>query len=479
MSISPQRDERMELYEAFKKSLAEGSDDAFFDADDLVVIVDQASDMSDTYVMMEALMRGYRYFADNDELAVRRAALYGLLGMPEGVTNAVAHHSEASSPLWKILEIANSNPDKETLIGLLDNFLQEVKTLDDESAIRLVQTAAGLDAFSWLLKNEVELRRKTEYLPSLLFEIYINAPEGRALPRKKRIAMLEELTEIEPFSLDFWTCLGREHMAAGKFKNALSDADYALAIDSESEHALAIKAGALMEMNRIDEAVALLTPMREAFTEGIIGTLLAQLYVTRGEYDELLELANKHPESREIMDIMLRSDMPDFLKILPLFGHYKATDDHEGWMDWVMEYYSTGQFAVAKDLLSVAGDSIKLTDQQQNLFYSCAYLSGAYELLSLTFEHALSSGGHMTPDLVVAGLLSAMRCETKAKVKSLFSKLKDALPLRMFDTWTLSTTLRAVGFSSFMGMAEHVISLPGKINVDLIDIFEPPTHFPE
>ena len=156
MSIEKPANERLKLYERFRDSLAKGgdSDAEFFDADDLLIIIDQAVDLDDEYVEIEAIMRGYRFFPDNEELRARRAFLYFDLNLDRGVENIQAALSP-DSPMKKILSLRSKEGsiDPDTAKRVLDSIVVDGRKFDDETIIQLVDCASACECYDWLKAN--------------------------------------------------------------------------------------------------------------------------------------------------------------------------------------------------------------------------------------------------------------------------------------------------------------------------------------
>jgi len=253
MSIERPANERLALYERFKQSLAKGSDDdEFFDADDLIIIIDQAVDLEDEYVEIEAIMRGYRFFPDNEELASRRAFLYYDLNLDEGVDNMRTRLPE-DSPMTRILGMRRmeNSGDEKMFTEILDGIVNAPGLLDDETIIQLIDCASACGCYGWIKDNEKRLRAKTDYLPTLLYEIFIVADmQG---DHEYSVRLLEELTELEPFNIDFWNALAQVQAlptpdeGEADLDGALASIDFALAIDSDNAQALTLKASILLQ----------------------------------------------------------------------------------------------------------------------------------------------------------------------------------------------------------------------------------------
>ena len=480
MSVNKPANERLELYENFKNSLRDASDSDYYDAEDLIVIIDQAVDLQDDYVRIEALMRGYRYFADNEELAVRRGFLFYDLSLQEG-TQAMANHPMANGPLWTLLKM-RANADKisqESAHKKLEKLIERTEEFDDESIIQLIDCAAACGLTDWIIGNEERLRKKCEYLPALLYELYIVASErGETAYAIKK---LEELTEIEPFNFDFWLNLAQEYISSGRDEDALSALDYALAIESDNMSATALSATAQIHLERYGDAEETLRPYIETMMNDDlpIVSLYARALVGLNRRPEAIELlkdrsANR-PDDVATIDLLLRLEAAG---MKPLLKYHYETIGREHVTEWIEranEYYNQGEYPAAAKLFHILYEDKALPNEDFAAFYSALYVTGQYDLLANWFINFLNVfPQQLTPDICVAGLLSMLRREDFEGAKIAVKTLERMFPLKLRTQWHISSTLTAVGFSTFLNMLGAMLKHPEHFDIEAIDIFTPP-----
>lgn len=486
MSIEKPANERLELYNRFKQSLKEGADDdRFYDADDLIIIHDQAVDLDDQYVQIETLMRGFRYFPENEELATRRGFLYYDLNLDNGVNDMLENHTD-NSPMWDLLKVRLRETDEAAAADIraaLDRLLQHPDRFDDETVIQLVDAASAAGCYSWLKENEKALRKKTEYLPSLLYELFIVSDLNGDRPYGMKL--LEELTEIEPFNLDFWLALAQTQLQELDPEGALASCDYAMAIASDDVNVLSTKATALGLLGRFEEVIELVDPVLAADPTSILAEskVRALIGMNRPElmqeaFDILYRLTHLYPENRALTGLALEVNMPGIEKAL--LRHYDACSeaDRDDWFEWARRLYVSGHPAEAADLLEVLRRKGKLDFAGMKFLASALYTGGRFEECATHFLETLGeSPKDVSPDLAVAGLLSLLRLKRKSECKKALKVLLDMFPLNIKSDWMISSTLETIGFSSFIGMLNTMLKGNGNVDLDVLDIFHLPSNY--
>ncbi len=489
MSIDRPANERLKLYERFKQSLAEGSDADFFDADDLVIIIDQAVDLEDEYVQIEALMRGYRFFPDNAELKNRRAFLYYDLNLDAGVKDMLDVNHDAS-PMWEILKVrsaaasaASADADfSDKARKMLSEILVRYDKFDDETVIQFVDCAADCGLFDWLVKKEKALRSKTDYLPSLLYELFVVA-DGRG-DSAYSLRLLEELTEIEPFNIDFWNALAQTQSSADNLAEALSATDYALAIDSDNAMALTLRASVLIRMARYAEALEIIDQLIE--TDGS-SALLCELKVRAlygmGDTAAMLSALDRYvrefPADSNLINLALYI-MPVNIGDL-LQKHYVAipSETRRQWQDLAHVYYTSGKLREAAAMLYCALLNEDLSYHGLKMLATCYYCGKDYKAALALLRMAIDEPEQMLliPDVVIGGILASLRLDGKRKTKQLYREVLQHFPLSVREDWTMSSVMQKVGFTSLMGLLNDLLEQSGRVDVEEIDIFNVPRYY--
>lgn len=477
MSLEKPLNERQELYEAFRRHLANPSDNKFFDADDLVIIIDQAVDIDDTYVQFEAVIQGLKYFPDNEEINVRKGFLFYNIECDEGVLETLEQR-KGNSPLWTILRLRVNETilSAETADELLNQVLNSTDKFDDELAIQIVDAAAATMRHDWLVANEQQLRAKTEYLPALLYEMY--NVFTRSPHRARALEILDELVEMEPFVVDFWIALAREQSVDDQYDKALTSIDYALAIESDNAQAISLKASLLGESSKHQEVFQLLDPIKQAGCifdnpPEVVAYFYA-LYETsrKEEAFDMLETNFSFNHDHHFVDIALRHNHPKAFAMLTVV--LENEHDATRWLTTAREFYAHECYAEASTVYMAIDSVIGLSPEEAAILYSALYLGGMYEPLVEQLQHFVDTqNSHVPIDLVLSGLLAAAKSMDKGNVKKLFEGVKSLMPLQIPTAWVLMSPLTQFGFSSFLHSMELELKKSGKLNLDL-DIFTPP-----
>ncbi len=491
MSIEKPANERLKLYERFKKSLASGADAEaeFFDADDLIIVIDQAVDLDDQYVEIEAIMRGYRFFPDNEELRSRRAFLYYDLNLDQGVED-IQQTLPAGSAMTKILNLRQKadQQTEQSVIKVLDSIAQSPEKLDDETIIQLVDCAGACNCYAWLKENEKRLRKKTDYLPTLLYELFIVADLHH--DRDYGIKLLEELTELEPFNVDFWNALAQiqVNVADGPspnepdFYGALATLEYALAIEPDNIQALTLKASILIEIDRAKEAVDILAPFEKDMPSETAAEIYLRALYLAGKIDRSKELAATYcrqwPESEALIHFSLFVEPAELDTLLQ--DHFNALEGTENFVDnWINRaktYYSRGDLMPALKMFETLKRNGLLDYASMKLYITCLYCLYMFDECIAEFNDIIDNHKEfLMPAVVVGGIMSYLKKGGKRAAKAAMNKLMDNFPLHIRDTWTLASNLESIGMSQFIAAVNAILDTPGRIDTEPIDIFEFPT----
>ena len=240
MSYDDESNPREELYQSFLKSLKEPATERFFDEDELVEIFDYAGDLADDYARAEVLFCGARLYPESAPLKERRALLYFDLEdaekeLKDGSAAAfIADNSDHSSLLFDIVRLeANRPADAPAALAFL---MEQYPSFSDEETIRFIDLAFDLDCYDWVKEHMPELRKKANFLPSLLYEVLQEADEQG--DDETVAALAEELIEAEPFSIAYWATLFRAQARLGKEDDARQTFDTAKALGADNPAAL-------------------------------------------------------------------------------------------------------------------------------------------------------------------------------------------------------------------------------------------------
>ena len=348
-------DERVLLYNQFKKSLTETSSSEFFDEDVLVEIFDYAGDVNDDYVRMEVLLYGARVYPHSETLKIRRGYFYFTQGIDEGVT-AMIKTAQTPSALWDILKLRNESVDAVDVKRQLDLLIDKYDTFDDETVIQLVDVASALNAFDWLKENVHRLKRKCEYRQVLYYEIASMAEINNDFAFAAE--MMEQLTMIEPFNVQFWEMLAQYYANDFNVDKAITAAEYALAIDADSLPSIVIKAQCLLKKNEnldhIDEQLA--RGVKQNPDDSLAVQTLAVVKIERGLVDEavalLLDYIARNKTDKDVIDYLLVIDEQNIKEILDKCIQSETAPSETVWIDWADRNVFNGNYRQAREILS-------------------------------------------------------------------------------------------------------------------------------
>ncbi|MBD5319273.1 MAG: hypothetical protein HDS09_08485 [Bacteroides sp.] len=349
-----ERNDRRDLYEEFESEVVKrGNTEAFFDESDLIEIFDYASDYDNFIVKMEVLLYGAVHYPKSEALATRRAWLYYSFGDVE-VTTEVNNRVSQRGVLNKLLSLRARNADlgmlPATIIEELEAILDSTDDFEDEEIIQFTDYAMEMHLEDWLKANRERIQSKCSYPQTFLYEFADRSEENEDLETAAQL--FEELTMLEPFTLDFWLRLATVQINREDYENALSSAEYALAIDANSIMAMRIKGAALYRLERGPEAVAEIYRKVIESTEAEetdISTLAAAL-IECGRQEEavtmLTDYLREHLHSRLAIDVLLVLDRKiayPYLRSIISAGFITEKDA----IDWARSHVVHGQFASA------------------------------------------------------------------------------------------------------------------------------------
>lgn len=307
-------DGRRSLYDEFVEEVVKNANpESFFDEDDLVEIFDYASDLDNYVVKMEVLLYGARHYPSSAPLETRRAWLYSSLGESDAARE-VNSRVKSSGVLNRLLDLRTEifTLDSITLRHRLAGIINEATELVDEDLIQLVDLCADATELDFLNVLRPAIMERSSYPQTFLYQ-WADAAEADS-NFETAIHLFEELTMMEPFTLDFWLRLATAQGNAGLNEAAIQSAEMALAIDPDSLQAKRVKAFALSYLGRdYSEIVALLEPVvKSQFSLDPDIAILAGAMLMLNRQEEAIECVKSYldayPASRQGIDALLTID---------------------------------------------------------------------------------------------------------------------------------------------------------------------------
>lgn len=376
-----ERNDRRDLYEEFESEVVKrGNTEAFFDEADLVEIFDYASDYDNYIVKMEVLLYGAVHYPKSEALATRRAWLYYSFGDVEATAD-LNNRVEQEKVLNKLLSLRARNSDlslpTEEIISVFEEILDSTDDFEDEEIIQLTDYAVEMHLEDWLKKNKSRIVSKCSYPQTFLYEYADRSEENDDL--KTAASLFEELTMLEPFTLDFWLRLATVQINLDDYEAALSSVEYALAIDPESVMGLRIKGAALYRLERGPEAVAEIYKKVISSTEAEDTdiTTLAAVLTESGRSAEAVEMLTnylrEHLNSRLAIDVLLvldRAKAEPYLRSIISAGFITEKDA----VEWAQGHTQHGQFGPAS-LICLVYDEIKGMEREQPFMLEVCYFA--------------------------------------------------------------------------------------------------------
>ncbi|MDE6389948.1 MAG: hypothetical protein K2L26_00840, partial [Duncaniella sp.] len=347
-------DYRQSLYEEFLSEVVRaGNQEAYFDEQDLVEIFDYSSDMDNYIAKMEVLLYGARHYPDSQPLATRRAWFYSSFGEMDAaaeLNNRVSNGGVLNELLSLMAEGAADTPATR---ARLDAMIDANEDFADEELIQLVDFCAQAQMLDWVEQNYERVKAKCSYPQTFIYE-YANRCEEE-MKYGRAVALFEELTMMEPFTVDFWERLSAAQYREGLYDAALSSAEYAMAISPASPEASRIKGMALYALGRDFETVSeLMTPLL-AYPEAndtdlsvLVGSLV-ELGRNSEAVDKIKLYMDTHPVSRPALGMLITISPKDGLARLRECA--ARVEETMTVHDWALREYVEGKGSLAASLI--------------------------------------------------------------------------------------------------------------------------------
>lgn len=482
MDENQPEDARQSLFDEFESEIVKaGNAEAFFDENDLIEIFDYATDLDNYIVKMEVLLYGARHYPDSEALATRRAWFYSSFGEMEAAAD-VNSRVFNGGVLNKLLDLrakgATNTPETRQR---LDEMIDSASELGDEDVIQLVDFCAELGMLDWVAEARKRVEAKTSYPQTFIYEYADRAEEAMDYPTA--IRLFEELTMMEPFTLDFWLRLATVQHNNGDFEPALTSADFALAISPDAGEALRVKASSLFRLGREAEYVIdtfrELVKRPEASEQDIV--YLSYALYSRGDKEEavnhLVNFMISHPGSRQILDCLLTMDLE---KGEPFIRDFSGDlgPGSEAFVEWALDHLRLGNYEIAAAILSVAAEN-ELTGEIMSHIVEACYLSGRYGDAVKYFEENVTVSENIWihyPSLVLPYVMSLVRLDRR---KEALAKAREFLNhfFRYHDKYNpvkgesspFSFICQAAGYQAYLRNIINALEAPSPLPADDFD----------
>ena len=353
-------DSRQGLYNEFESEVVKrGNTEAYFDESDLIEIFDYASDMDNYIVKMEVLLYGARHYPASEALATRRAWFYSSFGEMEAASD-VNNRVSNGGFLNRLLTLrAEGASDSAETRRRLEEIVDSSAELGDEDVIQLVDFCAENRMLDWVDANRSRVEAKCSYIPTYIYEHADRAEEMGDLPTARRL--FEELTMMEPFTIDFWTRLAAVQLASGDYADAMASADYALAVDDKYAEALRLKGRAMYRRGESKEAVSAIFKSILDLPDANDGdaSAYAATLIELGRNEEAIEVLERtiaaYPMAQMPIDLLMNIDFaratPHILRVAR-----EASFSRETVIAWAKEHVGNGRHDIAALIVGLFRD---------------------------------------------------------------------------------------------------------------------------
>lgn len=343
---------RDELLARFREALVKPMSERYFDIDELLDVFDYAGDVGDDYLRMEALMCMSRFYPEDPDVLERKAIFYSQYS-DDAIDKYLTDNDEAEGMIWELLRLRQwDSPLAFAKEIQLDEIVSHYDDFTDEEVVQLIATVSQLGMMDWLKTNLPLLRQKVRYLNMLLYEVAVAAENNQELFLS--IQMLEELTELEPFSIYYWTMLARVYASADEGEKAVNAIDYALAINPDDVPSLVLKAKLLFVKDQTDpkllEVLDRVIELEPNAVEAV--KLRSAVYYTNGNAegarDALAAYLREHPEyATEIIPDLVALRPDDVPGLLDQLYQSNAENSQIVWESWAIQLARAGVLDLA------------------------------------------------------------------------------------------------------------------------------------
>lgn len=211
-------------------------------------------------VQLYVFLVASRLYADADVFLGERMGFFVSYLDNRAGADMLARRNREPSALWDILAMGIQNfPDGDPATQLHE-IIKSRRALDSEAVIKLVDMLRDLNRLPLLFDNLKAIAELADDPRGLLYEAAQTAFDNGNYPEQAR-DIAEELAGIEPFNLDNWVLLARAELALGHAAEAVTAAEYALALDPA--YGPALLARALAQVTVAETRAAAVTALEQ------------------------------------------------------------------------------------------------------------------------------------------------------------------------------------------------------------------------
>lgn len=394
-----ERDTRDRLVDEFRQGLRSDAADRYYSEDDLIEIFDRAGDLGYDYVQAEVLILGARLYPDSMPLLERRLIFYREF-VPDAFDAMLEDHPDISTPMWDLHRLLARKQSPDEVGPSLERFVIAHPLRYDELVIQFLAVARSLNACKWVFDNLDLLRSSVEYLPTLLYEVAGDAAaEGNF---DLHIKLIEELSEIDPYCVDYWVLLARAYEVAARYDEAANALELALAIDPDNAEALKVKFAMwsrrydLDEKIDIDEYCALLqrVSVLDTSDSAIVLDALQRLADLDPVYGRAVvdRLVTDHAVTMAMVVPILNIEYPDIDGVLDTIYRYGDFTTADQWCYLADQIYEEGLRQYIPSIFNAYQRNTGESLNHDFLMLKLVYETGAYDVAVQIFTNASPEG---------------------------------------------------------------------------------------
>ncbi|MDE6323234.1 MAG: hypothetical protein K2L85_03830 [Paramuribaculum sp.] len=395
------------LYNEVLALLERGERMDSIDSDSLVDVYDYAFDQSDEYVASEVMAGLLAREPDNADMLERKAIRLLQLGEYQGVRNVLRRMPEDSfvSRLVEVQMGWDKSRWREGYEKLFAGFRKG--TVEGYGAISVIDLAIGVDSLhNLVVMMPVVLpyfRYPADFLADLSNTLYDNSlHEDAAL-------VLQELTTLEPFCVDHWVRLAEIYLNRLKDpKECMNALDYALAIDPDSSRALLMLGDLLIKTDsQIDKVLEIserLINLGEYRSDALY--LKAGALISLERNDEAFACMEEYladcvnPLDAFILLLSLRDGvLPQNLdtQLVELLRGLESADVSD-WFERARSYVSPTVVAAMADAVRRSG--VAVDEELFSLILLCDYRSGRFGDVIEAYEARFPQKNELSAGLI-------------------------------------------------------------------------------
>lgn len=300
--------EENELAARFEQMLASGKQ-AYFDVDDLVVLIDHYMALPNIEMAQEVLNFAEKFYPDSNFVKLQRIRMF----FYEGDDEFALKMFDAMEPSESDLENLDFLLDKADMAFLLNRFdmaitlCKNILKMEPECTDAYIQLCFNYhaqDRYEEFLETFVQLMAIDDSHENLMFDFSFNFQiKNQYLPAK---SLFEKLTEIYPLSKIAWFCLGVSQSALNLHQEAITSFEFCLSLDEEFAGAYFNLANVYHTMQNYPKAIELYHKTFEfespdALAYSYIGECYLSLEKTDDAFDAFKKARDLDPELPEML----------------------------------------------------------------------------------------------------------------------------------------------------------------------------------